>query len=133
MSSSRVEGFKEWRNELNRTKKGMDKVGEKVLTDASLILLRVAKKNTRVDTGHLRGSWFVSRSTYANGSISREVYNDAEYALYVNNGHRIVKGKGENKVTVGLVKGDFMLESGIRAAKQAIPQIYDREMRKLVK
>lgn len=86
--------------------------------------LSAAKRNTPVGQykdgrqgGTLRQGW-QSRSEGHNarkGKARAEVYNNTEYGIYVNDGHRIVNRKGQ---TVGWVMGKFMLESGVRAAEK---------------
>lgn len=77
-----------------------------------LKLVREAKKRTPVDTGNLRRHWFFR--VEGSGDIRIWVLNDAEYAAYVNNGHRIVRGGR----TVGFVQGAHMLKKAIDAYKE---------------
>jgi len=72
-----------------------------------LKLVREAKRLTPVDTGNLRRRWFFR--VEESGGILIWVMNDAEYAAYVNNGHRIVRGAG----TAGFVRGRHMLENAV--------------------
>lgn len=71
-------------------------------------IVREVKRNTKVVTGNLRRRWFAKIEHRGKDTVIY-VYNDAEYAEPVNNGHRIVKG-GQ---TVGYADGKFMLERGI--------------------
>jgi hypothetical protein len=71
-------------------------------------IVREVKRGTNVVSGNLRRRWFShveKRSQDTNIIIS----NDADYAPYVNNGHRIVRGGR----TVGMAAGKHMLENGI--------------------
>ena len=77
-----------------------------------LKLVREAKKLTPVDTGNLRRHWFFR--VEETGDIRIWVLNDAEYAAYVNNGHRIVRGGH----TAGFVQGKHMLEKAIDAYRE---------------
>lgn len=77
-----------------------------------LKLVREAKKLTPVDTGNLRRHWFFRVDE--TGDIHIRALNDAEYAAYVNNGHRIVKGGH----TVGFAQGKHMVEKAIDAYKE---------------
>lgn len=51
-------------------------------------LLTLVRKRTPVDTGALRQGWKVSRVTYGAYTATIRAYNDLEYALYVEAGHR---------------------------------------------
>lgn len=77
-----------------------------------LKLVREAKRLTPVDTGNLRRHWFFK--VEETGDIRIWVLNDAEYAAYVNNGHRIVKGGH----TVGFAQGKHMLEKAVDAYRE---------------
>ena len=71
-------------------------------------IVREVKRGTNVVSVNLRRRWFShveKRSQDTNIIIS----NDADYAPYVNNGHRIVRGGR----TVGMAAGKHMLENGI--------------------
>lgn len=71
-------------------------------------IVREVKRGANVVSGNLRRRWFShveKRSQDTNIIIS----NDADYAPYVNNGHRIVRGGR----TVGMAAGKHMLENGI--------------------
>lgn len=77
-----------------------------------LKLVREAKRLTPVDTGNLRRHWFFK--VEESGDIRIWVLNDAEYAGYVNNGHRVVR----NGRTVGFVRGTHMLKKSIDCYKE---------------
>ena len=83
-----------------------------------LKLVREAKRLTPVgkDTpapGNLRRRWFF-RVDAATGEIRIWLCNDAEYAAYVNNGHRIVRcGR-----VVGIARGKHMLKKSIDCYKE---------------
>lgn len=78
----------------------------KFLKQTAEKLLTRTKKLTPADTGKLRGSW--QRSEPEGNSI--DVYNNTEYAPYVEFGHRIVAfGKDTGKVKEGV----FMLRDAV--------------------
>lgn len=85
-----------------------------------------AKGNTKVG-GTLRRRWKKSKTHKEGGAVVGGYANSTSYAVYVNNGHRIVR----NGVTVGLVQGKHMLEIGQRAAEKALPSIYNAEMQRI--
>lgn len=77
--------------------------------------VRFTTNQTKVG-GHMRRSWGVSRTRKSGKSVSKELFNTAEYASYVNYGHRIVS----NKKTKGFVKGKFILERAIAKVDKAM-------------
>ena len=82
-----------------------------------LKLVREAKRRTPVgrDTpapGNLRRHWFFR--VEESGGVRIWALNDAEYAAYVNNGHRIVRGGR----TVGFVPGKHMLENAVEEYRE---------------
>lgn len=83
-----------------------------------LKLVREAKRLTPVGKntpapGNLRRRWFF-RVDADTGELRIWVLNDAEYAAWVNNGHRVVR---RGKV-VGIARGKHMLQKAIDCYKQ---------------
>ncbi len=72
--------------------------------------VREIKRNTPHITGNLKRRWR-SRTRRQGGDVHIIIENDAEYAPYVNNGHRIVRGGR----TVGYKEGRHMLEQGLES------------------
>lgn len=69
------------------------------------------KPKTPANTGHLRGKWEVSEP--AGGAI--EVFNNVEYAGYVEYGHRIVAfGKDTGRVQPGV----YMLRDALDESRE---------------
>lgn len=101
----------------------------KILTKAVNEGMREAKKNTNVITGHLRKSWRSAPAVKsASGEVKKALVNSADYALFVNNGHRIVNDEGE---TVRFVTGQFILEKAIITAEKAMKQEYSKEIERV--
>lgn len=71
-------------------------------------LKRNIKEFTPKDTGTLRNGWH--RRTI--GKLTQIIYNDVEYALHVNYGHRV--GKNNFKVK----RGAYMLQKGLIKRKK---------------
>lgn len=66
--------------------------------------------------GHMRRSWSTSRIKKSADGITKELFNTAEYAPYVNYGHRIViRG-----ITKGFVPGKHILERAINKTEKAM-------------
>lgn len=91
-------GLNAWEREI--VTKQAQKMGQK--------LVKSVKGKTPVITGNLQERWR-SEVNAGKGDVLIELKNDAEYAAWVNNGHRLVShGK-----TIGKVDGKHMLERGI--------------------
>lgn len=75
--------------------------------------------------GFMRRSWRVSPTKKIKRVVSKSLFNAADYASYVNDGHRKVNQKNE---TVGWVDGQFMLER----AKHTVNKAMEREFKKEV-
>lgn len=93
-------GLNQWESQI--VEKHAAKMGQKCV--------REVKRNTPVKSGNLRRRWDSSVGKDGRDTVIM-IQNDAEYAPYVNEGHRIVRG-GK---TAGFKEGHHMLEKGIAA------------------
>lgn len=86
--------------------------------------MREVKARTPEDTGHLRRTWHAAGPFISGTVISLEIYNNAEYAPYVESGHRtrtphtkegIKRSKGVHWISGShmLIKTMFELEGQI--------------------
>ncbi|WP_461244461.1 HK97 gp10 family phage protein [Secundilactobacillus muriivasis] len=73
---------------------------------------RTVKGRTPVDTGNLRRGWNVANA----GVMAIELYNNVEYAPFVENGHR-TRGGG------GWVPGQFFLRDSIAEISAMMPSL----------
>lgn len=88
-------------------------------------IVREIKRGHPVKTGNMRRRWAAEASVSGKGQdVIIVITNDADYAVHVNDGHRIVKG-GK---TVGKKDGFHMLEKGIERYKANYLQDDLREM-----
>lgn len=101
----------------------VEQMVQQVLQELGDILLRDVKRKTPVDTGHLRRNWYLSKVEKHGEWYDVTVYNNVEYAPYVENGHRIVV-KG---VTVGFVDGVYMLRIAADELERRMPQLVERK------
>lgn len=89
------------------------------------LAIRKVKKMTPVDTGDLRNNWkfhVVKKGL----EYTIVIYNQVEYASFVEKGHRIViAGK-----TVGWVEGRFMLKLTEEEILRIAPRMWEREVEK---
>lgn len=108
--------------ELNRTSHA---IHLKVANRVALLAIRKVKKMTPVDTGDLRQNW--KHSVIKKGdTYIIVVYNQVEYASFVEKGHRIViAGR-----TVGWVEGRFMLQLTANEMERLAPNMWKKEVEK---
>lgn len=116
--------IKKFREELELMLEDVKAIDKKVLTKAVNVGLRTAKHNTPKVTGFLQRSWRISQTEEKNKGVEKKLYNTAEYALYVNNGHRIVR----NGKTIGFVKGRLMLDKAILQVDKALVGLFKEEV-----
>ena len=83
------------------------------------ILLRNTKLKSPVDTGQLRRSWQLK---YKKGDLYIRLYNNTEYGLYVEYGHRTRGGKS-------YVEGVYMLKTSFEKTKKD----FENDLEKLFK
>jgi surface antigen len=83
---------------------------EGALTKTAGTALNKVKKKTPVDKGTLRKNWQASNAKHFGGVFLIDIYNNTEYAPFIENGHRIVRGGR----TVGYQPGVFMLRDAIK-------------------
>lgn len=83
---------------------------ESALTQTAGTALNKIKKKTPVDKGTLRRNWQASNAKHFGGVFLIDIYNNTEYAPFIENGHRIVRGGR----TVGYHSGVFMLRDAIK-------------------
>lgn len=91
---------------------------------------KVSFKITRAKVGgHMRRSWSTSRIKKSSNGIKKELFNTAEYAPYVNYGHRIViRG-----VTKGFVPGKHILERTINKTEKAMISEFNKAIKEVKK
>ena len=88
-------------------------------------LLTDVKELTPVDRGHLRRNWFITKAKRSGKVYHADIYNNIEYAPYVENGHRQEVGRyvpaiGKRLVN-GFVEGRHMLREGLFDLQKAAP------------
>jgi hypothetical protein len=114
--------FKENIIELNKI---AHQIQMKVASRVAQLAIRKVKKMTPVDTGDLRNNWkfYVVKK---GDTFFIHVYNQLEYASFVENGHRIVVA-GQ---TVGWVEGKFMLKLTRDEMERIAPNMWKKELEK---
>lgn len=102
----------------------------KVAKRIAQLAIRKVKKMTPVDNGDLRNNWkfhiIKKGDTY-----TILIYNQLEYASFVESGHRIVV----SGITIGWVEGRFMLKLTADEMERIAPKMWkngvEKEMRRI--
>ena len=92
---------------------------ENLIKKYGVYLFTNTKKRTPVDTGQLRRSWQLK---YKKGDLYIRLYNNTEYGLYVEYGHRTRGGKS-------YVEGVYMLKTSFEKTKKD----FENDLEKLLK
>ncbi|HAK43707.1 MAG TPA: hypothetical protein DCM59_14640 [Clostridium sp.] len=114
-------------------------IDKKVLNKSVNAGLREAKRITPVGVykdrqgGFMKKSWYTNPVNKSYNGVSKDLFNTAEYAEYVNYGHRIVR----NSRTYGFVRGKFILEKAtgvvdktmVKEFKKAVEEVNRRHGR----
>lgn len=142
-----------YRKELKAMLDDVSEIDKKVLNKAVNLGAAYAKRNTPVGKyngnvvefttrdgkhvrftigtprvgGFLRKSWHVMPTKKTSQGIEKELVNSADYASYVNYGHRIVQGG----VTKGWVKGKFILEKAKNRVDKALVRYFKQEVERV--
>ena len=92
---------------------------ENLIKKYGVYLFANTKKRTPVDTGQLRRSWQLK---YKKGDLSIRLYNNTEYGIYVEYGHRTRGGKS-------YVEGVYMLKKTFEKTEEK----FTNDLEKLLK
>lgn len=106
--------------------KVLDKIMEEAIEEIALRTLRKITKRTPVDTGNLRMSWDISRVRKTSTGYQIEILNPAEYAPYVEYGHRIVAGGA----SIGWKEGVFMMTISEKEMEKVMDKIIEKHLAK---
>ncbi|MDO4772990.1 MAG: HK97 gp10 family phage protein [Bacillota bacterium] len=86
---------------------------EKLVIQVAYELQGMVKIKTPRKTGRLRDAWRVGKVKRKDGGLYVEVYNNVEYAEFVNYGHRTGK--------TGFKEGVYMLEISMEKLQERMP------------
>ncbi len=103
----------------------LEKFNEQMVYELAARLLRKAVKRTPTATGWLKQGWFIGGTHYNNGVYEVEVYNNTEYASYVESGHR-------TKDHTGWVPGRFMLLISEKELERDAEKIIEKRLMKML-
>lgn len=115
---SELEAFK---NNLQGLQDQTDSIIIEALEEIVAREIRMVKKGTPVDTGTLRNAWRITDIRKAGNSFEVSVYNNMDYADYVEFGHRTRDHKN-------WVPGKFMLTVSERQIEKVMEEIVNRHL-----
>ena len=101
----------------------LDALVRRICNKIAETLVSDVKKNTPVVTGNLRRSWQLSAVTKSGAHWAVTVYNSADYAIYVEYGHRTRNHKS-------WVEGQFMLTNAKKRLDRKARIIIAEEVKK---
>ncbi|RXM70854.1 HK97 gp10 family phage protein [Clostridium tetani] len=122
--------YSDFKNMAKRFNKALDeRVIERWIKEFLLQMAfkakRKIKKRTPVDSGHLRRNWQVGNVEKRGNAYVVEIFNNLEYALFVNNGHRTRDHKG-------WVEGRFMVEISMNEIERQLPKFLEKKQVELL-
>lgn len=126
--SSNTDAINKFRQQIRDMIGDISEVDKKVLNKAVNVGLAHAKNNTPVVTGHLRKSWAANPVEELPNGVQKELINTADYALYWNDGHRVVAQTGW---TVGWCEGSHLLDKTINVIEKAEEEEFEKEIRRI--
>lgn len=88
--------------------------------------LQSVKRGTPVDTGTLRRSWYMEGPYISGMVIAIKIYNNKEYASFVEDGHRTRGGSS-------WVSGIHMLYKTVQEVESQMPELITPALQKFLK
>ncbi|MFM9413338.1 HK97 gp10 family phage protein [Peptococcus simiae] len=109
----------------------VDRLGSQVLRRA-IDRTQVGKdrrvRGVPIEGGTLKGNWQQKPARHTGTVYKSVIFNNTPYAIFVEKGHRIVRGGR----TIGWVPGQFMLESSLKEVEATIPTYLDRRLQRFI-
>lgn len=134
MSRLNEQNMSKFRKQLESCFIELDTVPRKVVSRMADVGMAVTIPNTPTNKspyvigGTLRKAWRKTKVHKVDNAIVSGYENNTHYAIYVNNGHRVVT---KNGVTVGWAPPFHMLEQGVNAARRQTETIFRQEVAKI--
>ena len=133
-----INGIDNFLNNINNIQNDFHGDLQKLVEKHGGILLRNTKQRTPVDTGQLRRSW---RLKYKKGDLYIRLYNNTEYGLYIEYGHRTRQGTGHNNPGkkykykpkpngIAYIEGVYMLKTSFEKTKKNFIEDLDKLLKK---
>lgn len=127
------DNFEEFIKKLKYLEEDIKNVGQQVtnraINEGMAVTVKATpkNKNPRIIGGTLQKGWMLKPAQKTSTGWKGEFYNNVEYGLYVNFGHRLViKGK-----TVGYIPGKFFLEAGVEHMKRNLNRYFASEIKNI--
>ena len=114
-----IKGLDKFIISLNEMDDNFNRDLENLIKKHGVYLFTNTKKRTPVDTRKLRRSWQLK---YKKGDLYIRLYNNTEYGLYVEYGHRTRGGKS-------YIEGAYMLKKTFEKTKKD----FENDLEKLLK
>ena len=141
MASSKIkvqfDGLKEFKKIIEEMEKEKEQLMIDTIKELAARLLRKVIKRTPSDTGNLRRNWTVSDVRKNGENYEIEVSNSAEYASYVEFGHRQTPGRFVPAIGKRLkkswVKGKFMLTISENELQKQAPAVIEKKIAEWLK
>ena len=141
MASSKIkvqfDGLKEFQKIIEEMGKEKEQLMIDTIKELAGRLLRKVIKRTPSDTGNLRRNWTVSDVRKNGENYEIEVSNSAEYASYVEFGHRQTPGRFVPAIGKRLkkswVKGKFMLTISENELQKQAPAVIEKKITEWLK
>ena len=141
MASSKIKvqfnGLKEFQKIIEEMEKEKEQLMVDTIKELAGRLLRKVIKRTPSDTGNLRRNWTVSDVRKNGENYEIEVSNSAEYASYVEFGHRQTPGRFVPAIGKRLkkswVKGKFMLTISESELQKQAPAVIEKKITEWLK
>lgn len=119
----------QFRKELMEMVEDIGEIDKRVLNQAVNEGMRYAKKNSPVITGFYRKNWRSAPAVRSKtGEATKTLVNSAEYASYVNYGHRIVDHDGNTTGYVRSKAGDHLLERTVSYVNKRLIALFKEEV-----
>lgn len=126
-----------FRKELKAMLKDISEIDVRVLNKAVSRGFAVARRNTPVVTSFLIKSWKVTPTVKTRKGAEKGLLNTADYASYVNDGHRQEVGRYVpaigRKLKKPWVEGKFMLEKAIHETEKTMVKEFKVEVERVNK
>ena len=101
----------------------------KMLNQAVNEGMRHAKDQSPVITGFFRKNWRSAPAVRTrDGGVSKNLVNSADYASYVNYGHRTVDSAGNTTGYVRSDEGDHLLEKTLNYVSKRLIELFQKEV-----
>ena len=126
--------IEQFQKELKSMLGEVDEVNKRIMNRAVNDGMSYAKNNSPRITGFFAKSWFSTPAVKRkDGSVTKHLVNTAEYAPYVNYGHRIVDKEGKSIGYVRSKQGDHLLEKTVDYVNKRLIDEFEKEIRSIQK